>query len=317
MANCFPDDVALMAWTQQSIANSIPVSNESFVDAWAHQTSLGRSCSWRLGDDNDEVNEGIGKFVSTPSVVEDLLAMTEALGQWREKEAKAELKGSRMPAAVRRDVGKRMRWRKGEERVQFWGFSYGTVIGATFATLHPNRIERMVLDGVVDSNRWYSGRDKFPLPRFLKCSTAIDLPYIGVQDANKILEKGFEACYITGPRQCAIYSDEGPRGSKTIFESTLESLRDNPLAVPAHDSFGPEVITYHDLLQLTIQTTYSPIMIQRLFQMVKDISLGDGNRVAMIKTLLIPSICPSRTCEPWNNQCHSPELVIRTPPWTR
>jgi pimeloyl-ACP methyl ester carboxylesterase len=161
MANCFPDDVALMAWMQRSIAYDIPVSNESFVDVWTHEMSLARSCTWRLGDGDDAFNEGIGKFVSTPSVVEDLLAMTEALGEWREKEAKAELHGSRVSTELRRDVEKRMRWLKGEEKVQFWGFSYGTVIGTTFATLHPNRMERMVLDGVVDSNRWYSGMDKF------------------------------------------------------------------------------------------------------------------------------------------------------------
>jgi hypothetical protein len=155
---------------------------------------------------------------------------------------------------------------------------------------------------------------QIPLLGFLRCLTAIDLPYLGIQDANKILEKGFEACYSAGPRKCAIYSDEGPSGSKTIFESTLESLRDNPLAVPAHASFGPEVVTYHDLLQMTIQMTYRPIEIQLLFQIIKEISLGNGSAVAMIKTLSMPSICPSHTCKPWDNECHSPELVTSTSP---
>jgi pimeloyl-ACP methyl ester carboxylesterase len=160
MANCFPDDVALMAWTQRSSAHKTPISNESFVDVWTHQTSLAHSCTWRLGDDDDENTEGIGKFVNTPNVVEDLLAMTEAHGQWREKEARAELSRSRMSMERQKEVEKRTRWKRGQEKVQYWGFSYGTVIGATFGTLYPHRIGRMVLDGVVDSNSWYSGKDK-------------------------------------------------------------------------------------------------------------------------------------------------------------
>lgn len=43
-------------------------------------------------------------------------------------------------------------------------FSYGTVIGATFAAMYPELVNRMVLDGVVDAELYYndvfqSGRD--------------------------------------------------------------------------------------------------------------------------------------------------------------
>lgn len=38
----------------------------------------------------------------------------------------------------------------GHERLDWFGFSYGTQIGATYATLFPNRVGRMVLDGAVD-----------------------------------------------------------------------------------------------------------------------------------------------------------------------
>jgi pimeloyl-ACP methyl ester carboxylesterase len=42
------------------------------------------------------------------------------------------------------------------ERVSFYGFSYGTYIAQVYATLHPDRIKKLVLDGVVDPrNIWY------------------------------------------------------------------------------------------------------------------------------------------------------------------
>lgn len=38
----------------------------------------------------------------------------------------------------------------GREKLDWFGFSYGTQIGATYATLFPDRVGRMVLDGAVD-----------------------------------------------------------------------------------------------------------------------------------------------------------------------
>ena len=44
----------------------------------------------------------------------------------------------------------------GAEKVNFYGFSYGTYLGQVYATKYPQRVGRMVLDGVVDPSRvWY------------------------------------------------------------------------------------------------------------------------------------------------------------------
>jgi pimeloyl-ACP methyl ester carboxylesterase len=44
----------------------------------------------------------------------------------------------------------------GANKISFYGFSYGTYLGQVYATLHPDRVHRMVLDGVVDPSRvWY------------------------------------------------------------------------------------------------------------------------------------------------------------------
>jgi pimeloyl-ACP methyl ester carboxylesterase len=44
----------------------------------------------------------------------------------------------------------------GADQINYYGFSYGTYLGQLYATLHPDRVRRMVLDGNVDPTRvWY------------------------------------------------------------------------------------------------------------------------------------------------------------------
>ncbi|HET9517019.1 MAG TPA: alpha/beta fold hydrolase [Actinoplanes sp.] len=45
----------------------------------------------------------------------------------------------------------------GRQQINFYGFSYGSYLGQVYATLHPDRVRRMVLDGNVDARRvWYA-----------------------------------------------------------------------------------------------------------------------------------------------------------------
>ncbi|MBO4275429.1 alpha/beta hydrolase [Microbispora triticiradicis] len=44
----------------------------------------------------------------------------------------------------------------GQEQISYVGYSYGTYLGATYATLFPNRVRRLVLDSIVNPSRvWY------------------------------------------------------------------------------------------------------------------------------------------------------------------
>ncbi|GAA0340066.1 alpha/beta hydrolase [Actinoallomurus spadix] len=47
----------------------------------------------------------------------------------------------------------------GQKKISYYGFSYGTYLGATYGTLFPKRVNRMVLDGNVDVREvWYKGQ---------------------------------------------------------------------------------------------------------------------------------------------------------------
>lgn len=67
--------------------------------------------------------------------------------------------GSMLPfittANTARDMD-RIRQALGEKRVSYWGGSYGTYLGATYASLFPKRTDRFVLDSAIDPTRiWY------------------------------------------------------------------------------------------------------------------------------------------------------------------
>lgn len=43
----------------------------------------------------------------------------------------------------------------GQENLTYWGFSYGTLLGQTYATLFPERVGSVIIDGVANVFDWY------------------------------------------------------------------------------------------------------------------------------------------------------------------
>lgn len=46
----------------------------------------------------------------------------------------------------------------GQEDMIYWGFSYGTLLGQTYASMFPERSKRVIIDGVVNQFDWYEKR---------------------------------------------------------------------------------------------------------------------------------------------------------------
>ncbi|WP_030347270.1 alpha/beta hydrolase [Streptomyces sp. NRRL S-1022] len=65
--------------------------------------------------------------------------------------------GDLLPYATTRDTARDMdvvRAALGERRISYLGYSYGTYLGQVYATMFPQRVDRVVLDGVVDPARY-------------------------------------------------------------------------------------------------------------------------------------------------------------------
>ena len=95
----------------------------------------------------------------------------------------------------------------GEDKISYFGFSYGSELGATWATLFPDTVRAAVLDGASDPEAdWIDG---------------------GLQQ-----NKGFEEAVTTFLAQCsanstcAFYNSGDAEGA---FDSLMESLDENPI----------------------------------------------------------------------------------------
>ncbi|KAL4816402.1 TAP-like protein-domain-containing protein [Aspergillus spinulosporus] len=176
---------------------------------------FGHACSSTVGGSN-----GSAAFVSTPAVAHDMLSFVEA----EQKQRLAENESYNEQA---------MRW--------YYGVSYGTVLGATFEHLFPDKVERMVLDGVVDAEDYYSLGWRSNL-----------------YDADKALESFIQSCFQAG-ESCAFW---GPsvQNIRSRLDALRQDLKYNPISIAPSVTTCPlpMLATYSDLKQLIFQAMYVP-----------------------------------------------------------
>jgi pimeloyl-ACP methyl ester carboxylesterase len=234
--HCFPDSIARQIWDAQASAEGLfESSDDSFDLMWARAKALGQACS----DDGT----GIAQFMNTPVVVADMVAIIERHGEWREQEARLLLERAEDMSSDKTGVIlERTRWKRGEEVLQYWGFSYGTILGQTFAALQPSRVSRLVLDGVVDIGDYYRGD-------WMK----------NLLLADQIVGKFYEYCHRAGPSNCAFYSGSSARDIKKRLHNLLGVIKENPVFIGTSETYGPKIFTYSDVMLEIRESLYEPL----------------------------------------------------------
>lgn len=102
----------------------------------------------------------------------------------------------------------------GFDKLQYWGFSYGTILGATFAAMFPDNVGRLIIDGVADA------------PDYYKTQWAISL-----RDTDAALKWFTDACAEAGPNECALYEDSKEKVAERM-DNLFAKLKTSPIAVP-------------------------------------------------------------------------------------
>lgn len=104
----------------------------------------------------------------------------------------------------------------GQQGLFYWGFSYGTLLGQTYATLFPERSERVIIDGVANQFDWYDA--------------LLDAEMLA--DTDHVFDGFVEECIKAGKDRCAL---AGLASSKEALRDKLvveiNKLRDEPLPV--------------------------------------------------------------------------------------
>ncbi|KAG9120021.1 hypothetical protein FRC07_004657, partial [Ceratobasidium sp. 392] len=89
-----------------------------------------------------------------------------------------------------------------DKSIDYWGFSYGTVIGIYLVNMFPNRVGQVVIDGMVDPTYWAN-------------RPAHEMWSINAESTDEALTGFVQACAVAGPSGCAIATSG----------STADSLR--------------------------------------------------------------------------------------------
>ena len=268
--SCFPTLESRQSWTLQAAAEGIIGSSDSsFKNMWSRFQALGKGCSNKAAN-SEKHQDHLALHVGTTPQIADMTAILELHGQWREREARQwiDTGQSQLSEDEASRVIERIRWRRNEEKLNYWGFSYGTVIGATFAAMQPHRAERVVLDGVVDTLDYYRGERLHNL-----------------QDTDKVVERFAEYCNIAGAQLCPFHTDGGAEAIIQRFYNILKALKENPVGVATEaGDLAPHLITYSDMVRATFSSLYAPIQeFPTLAARLADLSNGNGTSIAVEK----------------------------------
>jgi pimeloyl-ACP methyl ester carboxylesterase len=143
-------------------------------------------------------------------------------------------------ANVARDMRLLMR-AVGDDRLNYYGLSYGTYLGATFAALFPDEVRTLVLDGVVEPTAYTgAGPEGRRTPTFNRVSSDIG--------TSETLARFLDLCAQEGPQRCA-FAEGATRGRSSTSSppgcaprrssSPTRSRRPAPPRSPTACSSGP------------------------------------------------------------------------------
>ncbi|KAF2178029.1 alpha/beta-hydrolase [Zopfia rhizophila CBS 207.26] len=188
--DCFEGKPALRDFYDTQTFQSVDAnSTTSLSEQFSKADGFGKWCTRTLND--------TAGYANTPAVATDMLHFAEL-----RKEAEGK------PAD--------------EAKLYYYGVSYGTILGSTFASLYPDRVGRLILDGVADAEDYYAGLWKSNL-----------------HQTDDAINSFFEFCYNAGSDCIFHQSASSPADIERRFNAVLESLSETPLSVS-----DPEIVDY-------------------------------------------------------------------------
>ena len=155
--------------------SSFPTTDAGFQDLLVHNRRLGKSCA--------ELTGPLINYLDTVSVARDLELVRQAIND--------------------------------REKLNFFGRSYGSQIGQTYAELFPENINRMAMDGIVDHTQ----------------SETVTLNEEATT-YEMTMNQFFAWCNVT--TNCALYGQD----AAAIFDSVIRSAEEKPLPAPSCLSTG-------------------------------------------------------------------------------
>ncbi len=114
----------------------------------------------------------------------------------------------------------------GDPTMNYLGVSYGTILGAVYANLFPDKVRAVVLDGNIDPNAWTNGNSN---------NTQLSISQRIGSDlgASKALKAFLTLCGQTTRDHCA-FSEGSAAATEVKFNTLLERLKSQPVILDGY-----------------------------------------------------------------------------------
>jgi pimeloyl-ACP methyl ester carboxylesterase len=155
-----------------------------------------------------------------------------------------------------------------EAKLWFYGISYGSILGPTFAALYPDRVERMIIDGVLDLEDNYNGG--------WENATA---------NSDEAARFWFKRCFEAGPELCAFHQNATSwQELEQRYWNIMHVLKENPIgfANPLSNAtlelakqgtvITPAVLTWRDIASQFFSASY---ILNPIYYAALDLSLTE------------------------------------------
>ncbi|KAF8145888.1 TAP-like protein-domain-containing protein, partial [Mycena galopus ATCC 62051] len=178
----------------------------------------------------------------------------------------------------------------GFEQLQYWGVSYGSVLGSTFAAMFPDKVGRIVVDGVMPMDTWYSAN----LTR-------------EAADTDKALQAFFDGCAAAGPEACAFSAPSSIEVAANL-DALFAAVEIQPVPVITPVSYG--VVDYTFLRNSVFHALYSPYdSFVALAQGLADLAMGNATTLYTAEEVT-PFECDCNSTTPFHENGYEALIAI-------
>ncbi|KAJ7700754.1 TAP-like protein-domain-containing protein [Mycena rosella] len=249
----FETDAERALWSPPSLNTVFPSLNQS-ADAVAQQWARGQILG-QLAVNRNEKN--YIQYMTTDNTARDMLRITQTFGY---------------------------------EKLQYWGVSYGSVLGSTFAAMFPDKIGRIVVDGVLDMQAWFSANLTSEMV-----------------DTDKVLQTFIDGCAAAGPDACAFYAPTSAEITANL-NALFSSIKVQPIPVVTSVSYG--IVDFTILHNFVFDAFYTPYaLFATLAQSLAD--LAKGNAKTLYSANEVPPFeCECNTTTPFHENTYEAALAI-------
>lgn len=131
----------------------------------------------------------------------------------------------------------------GDEKLSYLGYSYGSILGATYAALFPDNIRALAIDGTLDPEGWSGGEG------------SVGYRTGQGQAAAEVFDEFLAVCAEAGPESCALAALGDPAD---VVEDLFTQLQEQPVDIPLPDGSTVE-LGYDDAVGMAFSGLYSPL----------------------------------------------------------